>query len=572
MLACTHCQASFEVVPEDLAFYDSISPSFGGQKYLIPPPTHCPDCRQQRRLASCNERFLYPGECGLCHQKTLTQFAPTSGQPYYCRECWHGDGWDPRSYGQDFDFSRPFFDQFFELQKRVPAQALHTDGTCINSDYIHYAGSAKNCYLIAHADFCEDCYYGYGFKNDVSCVDGFYNLHCELCYDGVDVHKCYGLIGSQDCMSCNSSAFLRDCIGCTNCFLCVGLRNKEYCFENKQLTKEEYQKRLAQVDTGSYVQYQYYKRRLGELEQTHPFKAYHGHNLENSFGDYLYNCKNTTYCFDCEDVESAKYCSQMVLGSKDIYDVYQFGSNLQQSYESAISGANGYRILFTMNAAMQPTELLYCYYMESSKHCFGCTSMHHAEYCILNKKYTKEEYEKLVPRIIEHMEKTGEWGEYFPISHSLFGYNKTTAQLYYPLTKEEALAEHFPWDDYETPRPQVTHVYQAADLPDNIADVSDEILSSAIACEATGKLFKITPQELQFYRTQKIPLPRRCPDQRHIDRFSRRNPRKFWQRPCMCRATDHDHAESCPAEFWTTYSPERSTIIYCEPCYQKTVY
>jgi hypothetical protein len=31
------------------------------------------------------------------------------------------------------------------------------------------------------------------------------------------------------------------------------------------------------------------------------------------------------------------------------------------------------------------------------------------QYCILNKQYTKEEYEELVPKIIEHMKKTGEW-------------------------------------------------------------------------------------------------------------------------------------------------------------------
>jgi len=31
------------------------------------------------------------------------------------------------------------------------------------------------------------------------------------------------------------------------------------------------------------------------------------------------------------------------------------------------------------------------------------------KYCILNKQYSKEEYEELVPKIIEHMQKTGEW-------------------------------------------------------------------------------------------------------------------------------------------------------------------
>jgi hypothetical protein len=35
------------------------------------------------------------------------------------------------------------------------------------------------------------------------------------------------------------------------------------------------------------------------------------------------------------------------------------------------------------------------------------------------------------------MQSTGEWGEYFPIEVSPFGYNETVAQEYFPLTEEE---------------------------------------------------------------------------------------------------------------------------------------
>jgi hypothetical protein len=72
--------------------------------------------------------------------------------------------------------------------------------------------------------------------------------------------------------------------------------------------------------------------------------------------------------------------------------------------------------------------------------CFGCVGLHDNEqYCIFNKQYTKEQYEELVPKIIEHMQKAGEWGEFFPASLSPFGYNETHAQEYYPMTREEAL-------------------------------------------------------------------------------------------------------------------------------------
>ncbi|MBU1685104.1 hypothetical protein KJ662_02520 [Patescibacteria group bacterium] len=562
MNTCKQCNAGFEVTDKDREFYDRVSPVIAGKKYSIPAPTLCPDCRQQRRLSFCNERFLYQRECGLCQQRTLSQFGPDAPQPIYCRECWHSDKWDQHESGRDFDFSRPFFEQFAELRRQTPSQALDTQGTLINSDYIHYAGSCKNCYLIMHADFCEDCYYGYGFKKDKSCVDGFYNIKSELCYDCVDVHNCFGLTGSQDCVNCSSSAFLRDCIGCKNCFLCVGLREKEYCFENKQLSKEEYEKKMSEIDLSSHEQYQKYRKRLEELERSHTFKEYTGHNLEDSYGDHLVNCRNTEYSFDCEDLEHAKFCYQVVLGGKNLYDIYQYGSNLQESYECLISGENSFHLLFTFGGHVSSSDLSYCWYMERSKNCFGCTNMFQKSYCILNKQYTKEEYEELVPRIIEHMKKGGEWGEFFSHTVSPFGYNKTTAQMYYPMTKEEVLAKGWKWDDYEPPAPQVEKVIKAEQLPDKTNDIPDDILNWAIRCEETDKPFKLIHPELKFYREQGLPIPRRSPDQRHLDRFHRRNPRKFWDRNCG----------KCQKDIKTTYSPDRPEVVYCEQCYLKEVY
>ncbi len=47
------------------------------------------------------------------------------------------------------------------------------------------------------------------------------------------------------------------------------------------------------------------------------------------------------------------------------------------------------------------------------------------------------EYEELVPKIIYHMKETGEWGEFFPIEISPFGYNETVAMEYFPHSKQE---------------------------------------------------------------------------------------------------------------------------------------
>lgn len=559
---CTNCGENFIITDDDLAFLNTVSPQFNGIKYGIPPPTHCPDCRQQRRLAQCNEQFLYRGQCGLCGKQTVTEHPPHAelqlNQPIYCRECWYSDKWDARDYGRQFDFSRPFFEQLHELRRTVPAIALNQTGTIENSDYIHYAGYSKNCYLIAHADFCEDCCYGYGFKKNISCMDGFYNLHCELCYDNVYIHKSYGIVGCQDCVNCSNSAFLKDCIGCKNCFLCTGLRDCEYYFENKKLTKSEYETQMKEIDLGSYAQYQFYKKRLREMEKKMMVKEYTGYNIENSTGNYLQNCKNCDHCFDVENGEDLKHCYQLVLGAKDSRDIYQYGTKIQQCYECSIVGDDSYHILFSNQIFIGCSDLLYCCFMANGcKNCFGCCNMTRSSYCILNKQYSKEEYEELVPKIIEHMRRTGEWGEFLPIQTSLFGYNKTFAQLYYPLKGEQALAKGWKWDDYEPPLPNVEKAIPAAILPDSIKDIPDEILNWAIICEKTGRLFKIQPLELKLLRTLHLPIPRLHPDERHKERFALRNPRRLW--PLSC--------DRCKKDITTTYGPEREEAVYCEQCY-----
>lgn len=558
----TWCKQPFEVTADDLTFYDRISPEFGGKKYAIPAPTQCPDCRQQRRLAVCNERFFYPTTCGLCNTRMITQYPPNYKAPIYCRDCWQSDKWDPCTYGRDVDFTKPVFPQLLELQRSVPAQNLLAEGTNINSEYIHYAGFAKNSYLVVHADFNEDCCYGYGFKKNRSCVDGYYNLSCELCYDCVDIHSCYGLIGCQDCVNCNSSAFLRDCIGCKSCFLCVGLRNKEYCFENEQLSKAGYEKKMQSINLKSHSEYTKQKNKRESVGQQHPFKEFHGHNLQNSSGDYLQNCKDTKNSFDCEDVEHGKFLYQVVTGAKNIYDIYQYGLNLQESYECAIAGTETYHALFSHNAHNSCADLLYCWYAQTAKNCFGCAHIHHKQFCILNKQYDKDAYEKLLAKIIEHMQQTGEWGEFFAIASSPFGYNKTTAQLYYPLEQKACAERQWQWDDYEPPAPQVAKKIDAKQLPDSSDDIPDDILNWAILCEVTGKPFKIQPLELKLYRQIGLPIPRRSPDQRHMDRFALRNPRRFFERSC----------DKCRKKITTTWDPKGPQKIYCEECYKKEVY
>jgi hypothetical protein len=208
------------------------------------------------------------------------------------------------------------------------------------------------------------------------------------------------------------------------------------------------------------------------------------------------------------------------------------------------------------------SDLLYCENMYSCKNCFGCSGLRNKQYCVLNKQYTKEEYEELVAEIIEHMQSLGEWGRFFPSKYSPFAYNETLASAYLPLTREDALQRGFKWkDDLDDVR-DAHDSLNAENLPKTIQEVSDDILKKTIICEKTKRVYRVVEQELKFYRLHNLPLPRRHPDVRHMERMALRNQRRLFARNCM----------KCQKEVMTTYSADRAETIYCEECYLKEVY
>jgi hypothetical protein len=69
-------------------------------------------------------------------------------------------------------------------------------------------------------------------------------------------------------------------------------------------------------------------------------------------------------------------------------------------------------------------------------------------------------------------------------------------------------------------------------LPKDIKDIPDDILNWAIECENTGKPFRIIKPELEFYRKNSLPIPRKHPDQRNLERMKLRNPRRLHDRNC----------------------------------------
>ena len=360
-----------------------------------------------------------------------------------------------------------------------------------------------------------------------------------------------------------------------NCFGCVGLVNKQYHIFNQPYKKEEYEKFLKD-NQGSYKKHLENLKKLRKLSLTIPHRYARIYKSANSNGDDLSETRNTHDSFSSTETENSKYLFYIRNKAKDCQDTSFQGWNSELLYEIAhgFSGNNiafGVRNHFNRNAR----------YNEECQECsdiFGCEGLRKKQYCILNKQYTKEEYKKFVPKIIEHMNEMPyvdqkgriyKYGEFFPSDLSPFAYNETIAQEYFPLDKEKAFKQGFLWEDGEARNYKID--IENKDIPDNIKDIADDIINKVIACEHNGKCkeqcteaFKIIPEEFKFYKRMNLPLPRFCPNCRHYQRINLRNPLKLWHRKCM--------KKDCENEFETSYAPERLEVIYCERCYQQEIY
>jgi hypothetical protein len=556
--ACESCGSDFEVTKEDLAFYDRVSPTFAGKKFAVPPPKMCPDCRKQRRMLFRNLRSLHERKCDLTGKSILTAYAPDSPLTVYCNEEWWGDGWNSLDYGRDYDLSRSFFDQFADLYHKVPV--MHLYGHHLeNCDYVNGASKCKNCYLCFNMDYCEDCYFladAMHMKDSADCLS---TSHCELCYECVQCDGCYDLSYSHQCTNCREGALLFDCKKCANCIACCNLVEKEYHIFNKPVSREEFVQQKEGLLLPENLQNTIAKAR--EFQAQFPKKHYFGHSNENSTGDNITHTKNAINCFDGSEMENCKHC-HYTFDIHHCMDHTIYGDHSEWIYNCMATGTNCAHNSFCMYCWSGSHNNLYCHQVNACEHCFGCSGLKHQKYCILNKQYSEDQYNTLVPKIIEKMKQDGEWGEFFPKDMTPFAYNETVAHEYYSLSREEAELQGYRWRENIGEIPDVEKIISAEKLPLSINDIPDDVLNWAIKCQATERPFRIVRQELSFYRKHNIPLPHFHPDERHWRRIARRNPRKLWDRECM----------KCQKEIQTTYSPERPETVYCESCYLKKVY
>ena len=479
----------------------------------------------------------------------------------YENRYWWSDAWDALSYGRDFDFSRTFYEQFQELQNVVPQLAMMNDDSVAsqNCQYVQDNFYSKNCYLLAGGWFNENCMYSQMVGATKEGVD-VYSCYgdVELVYECIHTKSLYNCAFLQDSENCSNCFFGYGLQSCKDCFACVNLRQKQYCIFNEQYSKEEYQEKLKEFDTGSFTFIQGMKAKFEVFKKDFPRRNMRLKNCEECTGDHLYNsreCKNSFEGFDSE------FCSYFVRVDtvKNCHDIISSGK-CEWCYNN-ITSDESYMTHFS-TWCLKSKYILYSDICQSSEYCFGCVGLKRKKYCIFNKQYTKEEYEVLVPKIIEHMKSTGEWGEFFKAEICPFAYNETLAQDFHPLSEEEAKKLGYRWKEEEVKLEIRDQESERFEIPDKISEVREDILTHNLVCEVSGATYKIIPAELSFYKKMKLPVPRRAPAQRYRDRMAKMNPIALFERNC----------DKCGATMKTTFVKDNQEVVYCEKCFLESVY
>jgi hypothetical protein len=490
---CEHCQKEF-IISE---IEQSLSEKIGLELSNV-----CSRCLLKQHLSFWLFGKFRKGKSALSGENLITVLPENIRYPIFSLGEWYSDAWDALSYGVDYNKNELFFKQLQSLQEKIPHP--HQNGANnTNCDYCDDVWNSKNCYLARSMEECEDLLYSYRnikVKNSINMAICFSSERCFSCLNCMNSYKLFYSRNSKDCID---SYFLFDCRNCQNCFMCSNLRGKNYCIENVQYTKEEYNEKIKNFKLDSYKEIESLKKKFDDMLKN---EAIHRLNFNlkayNSTGNNLLNVNN---CYDCNTISDTENSVNCIRGTK-INNSLNCGGCWYGELNGNSSGcSNSYSLKYSSWSQSRFSEYLdLCIECEN---CFGCVGLRKKKYCILNKQYTKEEYEKLKVQIISNMKKDGEYGKFLPYSMSAGPFNFSTSYLYFPnTTKDEILKLGGYWQDIDE-----SHIegMSTSELSDSINDVDESICTQALICPETGWRFNVSPNELIFYKQNNIPLPRK---------------------------------------------------------------
>ena len=548
-----YCEGEFEIESEDINFF---------KIFRVPPPDYCPTCRRIRRMVYMNYTHLSKRKCDAPnHDEMMISILPEECPfPVYDYHYFTGDEFDTYSFGIKYLSNKNPIETFYSLRKNFPMPSfLNRDPSCVNSEYSNGGLNLKNGYYVFTCHDVENAWYSNVIFKCKNIMDSYWLNDSDTVYQSIfsnHLYKCSYVYFSSHC---TDSMFLFDCKNCNNCFGCVNLRNKSYCAYNEQLSKEGYESFLQSIYPISRENIILYEEKFWKLIKTLPMSGTRNVAVVNVFGVNLRNSKNLYDVNDADNSENVRH-SDEIINLKDGMDV-TFSGKADHLYMGTNIGVMSNNIKFSVSTKFS-SECEYCFNSKNLNNCFMCFGFQNGSYCILNKKYSKEEYYKVLDEIKTEMLKRGEYGNGVGMEFSAQAYNFSVAQISFPLSDEEIVKlGGYIARDPETNAKDV-NLISKEELPQTIEEVDEDILNKAIKCEISGRPFRITASELIFYKNMKLPLPSTHPSIRMENRIKLPSNGKRYKAICA----------KCDKKIETMFDSKDKYILYCEDCFKQEIY
>lgn len=461
-------------------------------------------------------------------------------------------------YGRVTDLNQSFFDQFRQLQLDVPINATRNFVDPENSIATVSLGD-RNGYFVS-ASQSEDSFYLLDTQFGTRTMDANAGINVTDSYHinhSLRMHHCQVIYESRDCLN---SSFLFDCRNLEFCFGATNKRNAKYIWFNEQLSKEEWERRRAEVDLGSYAQMTSLFAKFNDLirnEAIWPQDFNEG--SDGCLGDYFIKCSDLKHCLYGIDSHGGYYCNGLYNAKDNAFSCAIPG---ERNYQSGpVGNTSDSRFSCTLVRCNNLEYSMNCY---DCTDCFGCVGLCKKKFCIFNKQYTEEEYWKRLDELKCVMLDKGEYGRPFPMKFGLNYYPDSGSVVYFGASVEnwdlvgrdrfEASADGaFGGLSLDDPR-----IRETDQLPDHICDLTDDWVGKPIADRTINRPFSISKAEVDYLKKFNLAAPRRHFTARMRDLLFSMSSGPFIEQTCV----------SCRKQVVMATNrtfPDRR--VYCHGCY-----
>jgi len=530
------------------------------RKFNVPPATLSPVTRLKMLLGFATGISIWWNKDCKTNEPILSFMHPDIPIP-----CMNDKDWwvSDFSHDQAIDLDQPFFDQMRTLIQKTPYCASRDDGSNQNSICVDVLKS-EDLYMAFGGNECRRLTYAALFfdaEDSIDVTNIWKSRECFRCNRASKCHKCFACLECFDCINCN---FLFDSRNCEDCFGGANLRNSKYVFFGEQLSKEEYQKRITEIDLSCSDQWnKYWNQFVDILENNAAWPENFNNDAKGSNGDYL---DKVARCKDCYWFET----------STDMYKCW-VGDSMEDSAFCTWSGwgsdcymSNGLvkvkKVMFS-DQTWNSINVEYCYNCHNCEFCFGCAGLQRKKYCIYNKQYTEEEYWKRVDELKCVMLDRGEYGEWFPSDLSPMGMQFSMGAEFLDYSEQEIKqlgGLRFDPNKGIVLAPQKVDASNAVSIeqiPDCLSEVdSDKLVGKPIYDPELDRPYSVLPREFEFYQKQGLPFPR----EHFITRL------RNLLRSSNIPLTESTTCQACDKKITVHKNqmfPKRK--VYCRECYLK---